>query len=67
MFSVPTGALGNGVAGVLAAKMGLPIKKLVLGVNENNTLLRFFNTGISKISYVLWNALIVMKYLAIQV
>ena len=47
IFGVPTGALGNGVAGVMAIKMGLPIQKLVLGTNENNNLTNFYNTGVS--------------------
>lgn len=44
-FSVPTGNFGDILAGYLAAKMGLPIKKLILATNENNILSRFFNTG----------------------
>jgi len=44
-FSVPTGNFGDIMAGYLAAKMGLPVKKLILATNENNILSRFFNTG----------------------
>jgi len=45
-FSVPTGNFGDILAGYLAQRMGLPIKKLILATNENDILSRFFNTGI---------------------
>ena len=45
-FSVPTGNFGYILAGYLAQRMGLPIKKLILATNENDILSRFFNTGI---------------------
>tara|TARA_A100001388_G_scaffold137317_1_gene101757 strand:+ start:930 stop:2300 length:1371 start_codon:yes stop_codon:yes gene_type:complete len=44
-FSVPTGNFGNIFAGYLSAKMGLPIKELLLATNENDILSRFFNHG----------------------
>ena len=44
-FSVPTGNFGDILAGYLAVRMGLPVKKLILATNENNILSRFFNTG----------------------
>jgi len=44
-FSVPTGNFGDILAGYYAARMGLPISKLVLATNENDILSRFFNTG----------------------
>ena len=44
-FSVPTGNFGDIFAGYTAAKMGLPIDKLILATNENDILSRFFNTG----------------------
>jgi threonine synthase len=44
-FSVPTGNFGDIMAGYLAFKMGLPVKKLILATNENDILSRFFNTG----------------------
>lgn len=43
---VPTGNFGNIMAGWIAKKMGLPIKKLVLATNANDILARFINTGI---------------------
>ncbi len=44
-FSVPTGNFGDILAGYYAGMMGLPIRKLVLGTNENDILARFFNSG----------------------
>ena len=45
-FSVPTGNFGDILAGYLAQRMGLPIKKLILATNENDILSRFFNSGV---------------------
>ena len=45
-FTVPTGNFGDIFAGYLAARMGLPIGKLVLAANANDILSRFFNTGV---------------------
>ena len=44
-FSVPTGNFGDVLAGYLAARMGLPVDKLILATNENDILSRFFNDG----------------------
>ncbi len=44
-FSVPTGNFGDIFAGYVAARMGLPVGRLVLATNENDILSRFFNTG----------------------
>ena len=44
-FSVPTGNFGNICAGYVALKMGLPIRRLILGTNSNDILVRFFETG----------------------
>lgn len=44
-FAVPTGNFGDILAGWYAAKMGLPIRRLILATNENDILARFFNTG----------------------
>jgi threonine synthase len=46
MFAVPTGNFGDIFAGYMAAKMGLPVSRLVLATNENDILSRFFNTGV---------------------
>ena len=45
-FAVPTGNFGNIFAGYAAKRMGLPIKKLILGSNENDILPRFLETGV---------------------
>jgi threonine synthase len=45
-FSVPTGNFGDIFAGWLAARMGLPIDRLVLATNENDILAVFFDTGV---------------------
>lgn len=45
-FAVPTGNFGNIFAGYAAKRMGLPIKKLMLGSNENDILPRFLETGV---------------------
>ena len=44
-FAVPTGNFGDIFAGYLAARMGLPIGRLVLATNENNILARCFTAG----------------------
>ena len=44
-FSVPTGNFGNVLAGHVAKKLGLPIRRLIIGSNENDILTRFFETG----------------------
>jgi threonine synthase len=44
-FSVPTGNFGDIFAGYVAARMGLPISRLVLATNENDSLSRFFNSN----------------------
>jgi threonine synthase len=44
-FSVPTGNFGDIFAGYVAARMGLPVEKLLLATNENNILTRFINLG----------------------
>jgi threonine synthase len=44
--SVPTGAFGNGCAGIICKMMGLPIDRLIVATNENDILTRFFTTGV---------------------
>jgi threonine synthase len=44
-FCVPTGNFGHIYAGLVAKKMGLPIKKLILATNENDILTRLINEG----------------------
>ncbi len=45
-FCVPTGNFGDIFAGYIAARMGLPIDRLVLASNENDILYRFFDQGL---------------------
>lgn len=44
-FSVPTGNFGDVFAGYVAAKMGLPIAKLIVATNVNDILHRALSTG----------------------
>jgi threonine synthase len=44
-FTVPTGNFGDIFAGFVAAKMGLPLGKLVIATNENDILARALKTG----------------------
>ncbi len=44
-FAVPTGNFGCVFAGYGAARMGLPIEKLIVSTNRNDILYRFFQTG----------------------
>jgi threonine synthase len=44
-FVVPTGNFGNILAGFYAAKMGLPVNRLVCASNDNNILTDFIRTG----------------------
>ena len=44
-FAVPTGNFGCVFAGYGAAKMGLPIDKLIVATNRNDILHRFFQSG----------------------
>ena len=44
-FAVPSGNFGNILAGHVARRMGLPVRRLVLASNENDVLDEFFRTG----------------------
>src|SRR3546814_13060306 len=44
-FCVPTGNFGDIFAGYAAAKMGLPVAKLIVATNRNDILARFFAGG----------------------
>jgi threonine synthase len=46
IFSVPSGNFGNLMAGLLAAKTGLPVKKFIIATNENNEVPEFLKSGI---------------------
>ncbi len=45
IFSIPSGNFGNAFACELARRMGLPVKKIVIAVNENDSFPRFLSTG----------------------
>lgn len=44
-FAVPTGNFGNVYAAYVARKLGVPIGRLVIGSNRNDSLTRFFASG----------------------
>jgi threonine synthase len=45
VFSVPSGNLGNLTAGVLAARMGVPVARFIAATNLNDVLPEFLDTG----------------------
>ncbi|MFL2708104.1 MAG: hypothetical protein ACJ0FW_04565 [Gammaproteobacteria bacterium] len=50
-FSIPTGNFGNVFACYAASKMGMPLSKIIVAVNSNDILDRFFkNNDYSKIA-----------------
>lgn len=46
VISVPTGNLGNLTAGLLAKKMGLPVRYFIAATNDNNTIPEFLRSGV---------------------
>lgn len=44
-YSVPTGNFGDILAGYYAKHMGLPIDKLIIATNKNDTISRFLESG----------------------
>ncbi|MBX4336125.1 threonine synthase [Bartonella raoultii] len=48
-FTVPTGNFGDIFAGYVAARMGLPIAKLVIATNDNDILVRTLQNGLYEI------------------
>ncbi len=45
VFSVPSGNFGNLMGGLIARKMGLPVKKFVVSTNENDEVPEYFKSG----------------------
>jgi threonine synthase len=45
-FSVPSGNFGDMMGGVLAMKMGLPVERFIIAVNENDEFPRYLETGV---------------------
>ncbi len=48
IFSVPSGNFGNLMGGILAKYMGLPVRKFIAAVNENNEFPLFLETSFYK-------------------
>lgn len=46
VFAVPSGNFGNIGAGLLAYKMGLPVKQFIAATNANDTVPHFLETGV---------------------
>jgi threonine synthase len=46
VFSVPSGNLGNLTAGLIAWKMGIPVKRFIAAANVNDVVCRYINTGV---------------------
>ncbi len=46
VFSIPSGNFGNIGAGLLAYKMGLPVKQFIAATNVNDTVPRFLASGV---------------------
>ncbi len=49
IFSVPSGNFGNLMGGLIAKKIGLPVKQFIISTNANNEVPEFLNTGSYKI------------------
>ncbi|MCX6326626.1 MAG: threonine synthase [Bacteroidia bacterium] len=45
VFSVPSGNFGNLMGGLIARKMGLPVKQFIISTNENDEVPEFLRTG----------------------
>ncbi len=45
VFSVPSGNFGNICAGIVAQKLGLPVKQFVASTNVNDTVPKYLKTG----------------------
>ncbi len=45
IFSVPSGNFGNLAGGLIARKMGLPVKHFIISTNENDEVPQFLKTG----------------------
>ncbi len=45
VFVVPSGNFGDMMGGIIAWRMGLPVKRMVIAVNENDEFQQFLETG----------------------
>src|SRR5476651_1454462 len=48
VFSVPSGNFGDMMGAIVAKQMGLPIKKIIASVNDNDAFPRFLASGVYK-------------------
>ncbi|MFX0070132.1 MAG: threonine synthase, partial [Candidatus Hermodarchaeota archaeon] len=46
IFSVPSGNFGNLMGGLIAHRMGLPVRRFISAVNENDEFPKFLETGL---------------------
>lgn len=46
VFSVPSGNFGNITAGLMAKRMGLPVKRFIAANNRNDVFLQYLRTGV---------------------
>ncbi len=46
VFSIPSGNFGNLTTGIIAKRMGLPVKKFIAATNANNAFTKFLDTGV---------------------
>ena len=46
MYSVPSGNFGNFTAGLMAKRMGLPVKRFIAANNRNDVFLQYLHTGV---------------------
>lgn len=46
VFCVPSGNFGNITAGLIAKRMGLPVKRFIAANNKNDIFLQYLNTGV---------------------
>ncbi len=53
--SIPSGNFGDMMGTILAKKMGLPVKRLVCGVNENRVFPEFLSKGIYRPAKSVWS------------
>lgn len=44
--SIPSGNFGNALSAIVARQMGLPIRRIILATNENDTLVKFFDDAV---------------------
>lgn len=53
--SIPSGNFGDMMGTVIAKEMGLPVEKIVIGVNENRVFMEFLETGKYRVRPSVWS------------